>query len=174
MWARRWPSQGQEGPWWLQAGGSRTGRSGRPSAGALQCALMGRDDFRRDRAGRDWLSLREGGLPRARKGPRWLQAGGFRTGCSGRPSAGALQRALTGRDDFRRDGAGRDWLSLRNGIIHLLINNRRSQNVYQLQGGSSRTFTKPPPCPQGQPAADSHCFRMKPCRYIASRKTKSL
>lgn len=41
-------------------------------------------------------------------------------------------------------GAGRDWLFLRNGIIRLRINNRRSQNVYQLQGGPSRTFTKPP------------------------------
>lgn len=78
------------------------------------------------------------------------------------------EKALEGKE------ADRDWLFLRNSVIHLLINNRHSQNVYQLQGGGSRTFTKPPLCPQGQPAADSHCFRMKPWRYIASRKTKSL
>lgn len=32
-------------------GGSRTGRSVRPSAEALRCALMGREDFRRGRGG---------------------------------------------------------------------------------------------------------------------------
>ena len=100
--------------------------------------------------------------------------GGSRTGRSVRPSAEALHCALMGEKTLGGKEADRDWIFLRNSVIHLLINNRHSQNVYQLQGGCSRTFTKPPLCPQGQPAANSHCFRMKPWRYIASRKTKSL
>lgn len=53
--------------------------------------------------------------------------------------------------------------------VELLNNGRRSQNAHQL-----KVVYHSPDDPGAGSRRDSHCLRMKPCLYIASRNTKSL